>query len=68
MAAATLRQAIVEFLDSASSTERQVTHGSCGTKISHQKTTFFFHGQSWVVELPICPACNPSPGLITHNG
>jgi hypothetical protein len=59
MGPATLHQSIVEFLNSASSAKKVDTHCICGAIMEHRKTNFFYEGQSWEVELPVCTRCNP---------
>jgi hypothetical protein len=67
MEPASLHQSIVEFLNSASSAKSTVHRCDCGTVMTHRATTFFYEGQSWEVELPVCLKCNPAAGLVTHD-
>ncbi len=67
MEPATLHQSIVEFLNSASSAKKVVAHCSCGAIMEHRKTNFFYEGQSWEVELPVCTQCKPVTRMPKHD-
>lgn len=63
MAPEDLNQAVIDFLNSARTTKK-LTRCSCGVMREHQKTKFFYNGQSWEVELPVCPKCSATS--VTH--
>ncbi len=62
-----LNQAIIEFLNSASSTKTPVTRCDCGAMMEKRRAAFFYNGKSWEVELPICMQCDPSSGVASHG-
>jgi hypothetical protein len=64
MEPATLHQSIVEFLNSPAMPH---TRCACGAMKENRETTFFYEGQRWELELPVCMKCNPSPVLVAHD-
>ena len=58
MAAETLHQTILDFLNSASSAKTRPEVCRCGARMEFQNATFFFDGEAWEVELAVCPECN----------
>jgi hypothetical protein len=63
----TLNQSIVKFLESASSAKNTTPRCRCGATMKYQKTTIFYEGKGWEVELPVCVRCNPSPSAPSHD-
>jgi hypothetical protein len=66
MAPETLNQAIIEFLNSASA-HNKLARCNCGAAREYRKTTFFYDGKSWQVELPVCPKCTPVSNVSPHD-
>lgn len=66
MAPENINEAIIDFLNSASTTKR-LTRCNCGTMREHRKTTLFYNGQRWEAELPVCPNCSGPPVVPTHD-
>jgi hypothetical protein len=54
-----LSAAIVEFLNSQSAVKATRPRCNCGTLMVFQTCTFFFNEQSWPMQLPFCPECDP---------
>jgi hypothetical protein len=63
----TVHQSIIEFLNSARTNKATTTRCCCGAIMKEQTTTFFYDGQSWEVQLPICPDCRPAPRAPRHD-
>jgi hypothetical protein len=66
MAPENLNGTIIDFLNSASTTKK-LTRCICGTMREHRETTFFYNGQSWEAELPVCPNCSGPRLAPTHD-
>src|SRR5580698_6978702 len=72
MAPYSLNESILEFLNSAKSSQRTGgTRCACGWTLTSQNTTFFYNGQSWKVVLPLYLKCHAAPhvpiSLTTHS-
>jgi len=57
------RESILEFLNSPSSRRKRIARCRCGLVMEHQNLTFFYEGQNWGVDLPICRECHPAPSV-----
>jgi hypothetical protein len=67
MAPENLNQAVIDFLDSVKSAKRLTPCEDCGGVREYRKTTFFYDGKSWQVELPVCPRCSPVSNIPAHD-
>jgi hypothetical protein len=64
MAPETLRNSILEFLDSASArSQKQIYCWTCGTLLEYRNSTFFYDGRSWEITLPVCMKCHAAADL-----
>jgi hypothetical protein len=64
MAPDSVHESILEFLNSAKLSRRaRDSRCACGSRMTRQKTTFFYDGQSWKVILPVCLKCRPAPDV-----
>jgi hypothetical protein len=62
-----LPQAIIEFLNDASTHAAASSCPDCGSKLEYRDCTFFYEGQTWEVPLPICIICHPLQRLPTED-
>ena len=67
MASDGLRESVLSLLNSLGSGEQQIGRCRCGAIVEHRKTTFFYEGQSWEVEFPICPVCSKTLRITSHD-
>jgi uncharacterized protein with PIN domain len=54
-------QAIIEFLNNASTHPVTNRCPDCGSDLEYRECTFFYEGQTWEVPLPICIICCHPP-------
>jgi hypothetical protein len=66
MAPNTLNQSLIEFLQTVSST-KELYRCTCGAIMQYRNTTFFYDGQNWEVQLPVCPACYPAEPVQSYD-
>jgi len=52
-----LQQVVIEFLNSASHANTPAPRCDCGAMMEKRKASFHYQGQSWEIELPVCPSC-----------
>jgi hypothetical protein len=62
-----LTQAIIEFLNYASTHATASSCPDCGSDLEYRDCTFFYEGQTWEVSLPICIICHPLRQLPTDD-
>jgi recombinational DNA repair protein (RecF pathway) len=54
-----LSRAILALLNSASSRPLANSCPDCGSPLEHRQCSFFYRGQTWEIQLPICFNCHP---------
>jgi hypothetical protein len=57
MRSQTLHQAVVEFLESASSPLERIERCACGEVMEQLETAVFYEGREWKIDLPVCLKC-----------
>lgn len=61
-----LSQAIIAFLNSANTRPGPNFCPDCGSQLDQRQCSFFYRGQTWEIQLPVCLTCHPISDAPTH--
>ena len=61
-----LSRAIVAFLSSANNRPLINFCPDCGSQLEHRECSFFYSGQTWEIQLPVCLNCHPISHVPPH--